>query len=163
MGGSGGGLITASSRSASAAVIENEKKFINNASEQVVLDAEHFAFYKGTIVIKVQAMDDNAFSFGIIFMGPNVSDPELVKHERGHVDQLLELGIADYLQHVVIPSTACFWMTEYGSFPDSLYHSMPWEYTANMYGGASFRFTDWAEPVADIYWAYVKTVSITSP
>ena len=157
--GSGGGGAVTSSRTAAVNASENKSAFLSNTDPNVVLDAENVAFYNGAMVIKVPAMNDSAFSFGIILMGPNVTSSELVKHEWGHTNQLAELGFWGYASFVVAPSVACYWMTERGALPGSIYHSLPWEYKANEYGQATFPFTSWAETVSDIYWTCVKIIS----
>lgn len=155
----GGGGITASSRISSSTVIANEIAFIHNDDPTVVLNAENIAFYRGAPVIKVKAMDDSAFSFGIILMGPNVTSPELVKHERGHVDQLVEIGMSNYAMLVVAPSLDCYWMSRFEILPSSLYHSLPWEYKANEYGQAHFPVFGWAQTASDVYWLFVQIMS----
>ena len=50
-------------------------------------------------------MDDNAFSFGVIFMGNGDSiTSDVVKHEYGHTVQLKELGLVTYALTVATPS-----------------------------------------------------------
>lgn len=44
------------------------------SEEQIVLDAEHFAIYRDTLVVKVPAMVDSAFSYGIIFAGNEIDE-----------------------------------------------------------------------------------------
>ena len=132
---------------------------VNNNDEQDVIDAEHFAFYKGAPVVKIPFMETSAFSYGIILMGSDVNDPNLVRHEYGHVQQLDEIGLADYTTFVVLPSVTCFYLTEFGMLKRSMYYSLPWEYVANMYGQAEGHYTEWAGDAAQAYWAIVKALT----
>ena len=64
--GGGNSKAIPSSRAASAKVIEGEMAFFTNTSEEVVLDAEYFAFYKGHLVIRTDG--ERSGSFGILFI-----------------------------------------------------------------------------------------------
>ena len=68
--------------------IETDNNTNYTSAEQDVLNAQFVAIYKGAPVIKVPFMEDSAFSFGIIFMGPDVTTETLVQHEYGHVVHL---------------------------------------------------------------------------
>ena len=106
-------------------------KFIFNTDEQAVLDAKYLAFYKGTPVIKIPLMKNNAFSIGIIFMGNTVSDEATVRHEYGHTLHLLIVGLPSYTFNALIPSLVDFW----SNVPYGEYYSEPQEYIADVLGG----------------------------
>ena len=105
-------------------------KFVFNTDEQVVLDAEHFAFYRGQLVIRQDwaIADGRSGSFGIMFLHVSETDPTTVKHEWGHYVQLRQMGLFRYLINVAIPSRL--------SDPyDPYYYSNPWERTADFWAG----------------------------
>ena len=108
--------------------------FITNTDEQVVLDAEHFAMYRGVPVIRING--NRSGFFGVIFLTYETngrSNPEdMVRHEYGHAQQLKELGLATYLTNIFIPS----WL-EWGSNSD--YYSREVEITADILGGVVSR------------------------
>ena len=65
-------------------------------------------------------------------MGTGVDDPDLVRHEYAHAVHLAHIGPLDYALKVAMPSAISF-----HSNPDnSDYYSQPWEYIADMLGGA---------------------------
>ena len=109
-------------------------RYVMNSDEQAVLDAEHFAFYKGILVIRTNL--DRSGSFGILFISrkENMRDnPEdVVRHEHGHTVQLAQLGIVKYAFCIFVPS--CF---QWGSNPE--YYRRPWEITADIFGGVQSR------------------------
>lgn len=105
-------------------------EFIFNEDEQVVLEAEYFAFYKGQLVILGDYPDSRSASFIIMFLDKDDKDPDTVKHEWGHYVQLRLMGPLHFLSSVAIPSIT--------SDPnDSDYYSNPWERTADWLGGAA--------------------------
>ena len=105
-------------------------EFIFNEDEQVVLDADYFAFYKGQLVILGDYPDSRSASFIIMFLDKDDKDPDTVKHEWGHYVQLRLMGPLHFLSSVAIPSIT--------SDPnDSDYYSNPWERTADWLGGAA--------------------------
>ena len=132
---------------------------LTNTDADAVLEAEHLAFYKGVPVIKIDAMGNNAFSFGIIFMGNgNLQSKATVKHEYGHTKQLVAMGMEMYLLTVAIPSLYGFWSGAYGEN----YYNTPWERMADKMGEvtqsdlqSSYRrnrtYSSWSEPMADLY------------
>ena len=165
MGGSGGGLITASSRSASAAVIENEKKFINNTSEQVVLEAESIAFYKGVPVIKADLFEGSGFSCIVIFLDKeivtnNAYGIQTLRHEYGHVKHLKQIGLPSYFSTVVVPSAVGAYLSNRGLLPVD-YYSLPWEHIAERFGNVNGRtYEPWAGGIASGYWIYTYVIGL---
>ena len=109
-------------------------KYLNNTNEQVVLDAKVLAFYKGVPVLKVFFMGDNAFSYGMIFMGNGKSlKPIDVQHEYGHCVQFQKIGSTKFAKYVAAPSLPGFWT----DVPTDQYYSQPWEYGADVLGGVN--------------------------
>ncbi len=137
-----------------AGVYEDCKNYDRkNESEEKVLKANYFSSYKGAIVLKAP-IGKNAFSYGFIVLGNDISDINDVKHEYGHYVQFKELGIKKYTMYVAIPSLCGFWSGV--DFYD--YYSQPWEYGADKYGGVNrdgYQYHPDAEKCYQIYWDYV--------
>ena len=132
-----------------------EHNLYYNEDEQKVLDASLFAFYKGRLCIKLP-IGENAFSFGVMFIGNNVGDRRdcinTVRHECGHTVQFGELGVIGYLFNVAIPSVVGYW----ADLPYTEYFSQPWEYGADKAGGVVNRiggYNDDAEANWAAWWA----------
>ena len=129
-----GGSGIASSKTGSQEVVQREIDFLNNTSEQVVLESNYFAFYKGNLVVRIKG--ERSGSFGIIFLTyeTNARDcPEdVVRHEYGHIQQLKMLGIVNFALCIGLPS----WR-EWGTNPS--YYDRPWEVTADIMGGVVSR------------------------
>ena len=109
-------------------------KFVFNSDEQVVLDAEHFAFYKGCLVIRTNGKRSGSFGVLFITRETNTRDyPEdVIRHEYGHTVQLAQLGVVKYTLCIGLPS-----LFEWGS--DQEYYRRPWEITADIFGGVQSR------------------------
>jgi hypothetical protein len=111
----------------------------NNTSEQVVLDANLFSYYKGKLAIKHEIQ--GATSAGILntmfinntrdIYSPYYADIDTVKHEYGHTQQEEFLGTANYIGSIAIPSLIGY--NQNLSFEN--YYSQPWERSADMFGG----------------------------
>ena len=130
-----------------------------NDDEQAVIDASSFAFYKGVPIVKIKALDNCAFSFGMIFMCDEKTSVTHIRHEYGHVLQLLDLGLEGYVSLVAIPSIIGFAADELGVLPEGMYYNLPWEYVADMYGQAGRGHSPAAAPIAEAYWNFAKIVS----
>ena len=123
-----------------------------NEDEQVVLNAEYFAFYKGVPVVKLP-IGVNAFSFGVIFLGNEVRDSDTVQHEYGHSVHLSQIGIINYTTKAFLPSLLGFWSgVDYDK-----YYSQPWEYIAEVLGGVertTYQYAPNVQEMAFVYWLY---------
>ena len=86
------------------------------------------SFYKGVPIIRTNSRSG---TFGIMFL-EHATDEATVKHEFGHIPQLMMLGGANFLLTVGLPS-AQEWGK--GKYWESGY-SAPWESMAEMFGGA---------------------------
>ena len=116
-------------------LIQDLRNFdFKNSSEQVVIDANYFSFYKGAPVIKHYIKNDAITSctiFGIMFI--NSDDSKLdrgidtIKHEWGHFVQEKYYGELLYLIYIAYPS-----LTHRNV---NYYYSQPWEYGADVFGG----------------------------
>ena len=105
----------------------------NNEDENAVLNARFFSFYKGRLAVKIAGFKDRSFSIGAMFISPKLEAGDqyaidIVKHEYGHTLQLSRLGFFRYMRYIAIPSMK--------SDPDDPgYFALPWEITADIYGG----------------------------
>ncbi len=127
--------------------IENYDK--NNTNEKAVLESNYFSAYKGATVIRFP-YDDNAASYGLLFIGKGVEDIETVQHEYGHYRQLEELDYAKYTVYVAIPSLIGYWSDVEN------YYSQPWEYGADLYGGVDRGdYHVYANYAYYIYWDWI--------
>jgi len=111
-----------------------------NADEDIVLGANYFSAYKKKFVIKKAGFDDRCFSFGILFISPNLNpgceiNRDAVRHEYGHTKQLDRLGPIKYYKHIGKPSMKS---TVAGDF----YYEQPWEVFADIEGGVISRRHD---------------------
>ena len=134
--------------------IEEAIDYINNEDEQVVLDSEYFAFYKGTLVIRHSSDFLTSGSlFGVIFLNTEDVDETTVHHEYGHALQERELGTMKYMAAVFIPSAAYNLAARENPTLDTNYYDMPWEYDADARGNATRNHSPWAGKLAEIYFA----------
>ena len=126
---------------------------------QEALRQSGIATYRGVTVVQV-GEGDSAFSYGVIFGGEiALIDDNLIRHEYGHTRQLKELGFTGYATTVLVPSVTGFVLTEAGVLPREVYHSLPWEYKADEFGGESYRSASKAKSVSDVYWIASKVAS----
>ena len=120
--------------------------------------------YRGAPVLVLKSMGYDAFSFGMIVIGKKEYDlciegkSETLKHEYGHLIQLLTVGLPTFLVMYALPSLACYWF----GLPYDLYYSMPWEYTADILGGAkrdNYNYTSYANTLGWIYFTVSFCIS----
>ena len=126
-----------------------------NDNENNVLDSKKVSFYKGQLVIRCDFdfTGHRSFSFGIMFLESNVKDPDTVKHEWGHYVQLGVVGVARFLLLYGIPSMLS------GSNPK--YYSLPWERSADIFGGIAGRnlpYTANSDIYSILYFIYSFTI-----
>ena len=128
----------------------------DNTDEQKVFDAHYFCSYKDTLVIKLP-IGSNAFSYGIIGLGNDVTDVETIKHEYGHKVQFNERGILDFTVNIAIPSLTANILGKMGKLPYDYYGS-PWEAEADSLGGVSRKThnTPWTSEEYSSYWDLIK-------
>ena len=119
---------------------DKQAKSITNTDPYVVLESDDWAFYKGALVIRASLgtifdnLADNAFSFGVIVLGEDISAThggvDLLNHEYGHYLHFLQIGVWDYTKYVAIPSVICSFLNEGNKLP-VYYYDLPWEYIAD--------------------------------
>lgn len=114
--------------------------------------------YRGAPVLVLKCLGYNAFSFGIIVIGKDEYDSclkgnsQTLEHEYGHILQMLTLGFSTYALMYALPSFIGFWC----KVPYDRYYSQPWEYTADILGGANrdnYEYSENAAVVSVIYFA----------
>lgn len=137
--------------------LQKQARYLFNTNEEAVLNAEHHAFYKGILYLKVPGY--SAFSFGMVFFGDKIDDKDLVRHEYGHTQQLTGVGVKDYMNYVVLPSVTCFWLTDFKVIPRNMYYNLPWEYIANRYGDVPGYYSADYDTAARAYWAVVRFIA----
>ena len=121
-----------------------------NSDESLVLKSAKVSFYKGQFVIKSNFAftSHRSFSFGIMFLESSVKDTpygrDVVRHEWGHFVQLSIIGFSKFALFYGVPSML--------SVSNSYYFSLPWERSANLFGGVSgSNWTNPHTPNSDIY------------
>ena len=154
-GGGGSGAGVAYTHPTARELVNDVDERMNNSSGAVTrtdLMSDGYGFYRGRLVIKLDIMEDSAFSFGVIFTGPNPSD-NVLAHEYGHSVHLSQIGIVNYATRVVLPSVASFWIYQQNPY----YTSQPWEYIAEYFGQTSPPSNGYlacADELAIIYWVF---------
>ena len=116
-----------------------------NNDADIAANSTKVSFYRGVPVFKISGTDWS-MSLGAIFL--NTNDAEVLKHERGHNDQLMMLGSLKYLVYIGIPS------------PNFNEDYTPWELSASMLGGSVYaNVTQKGDIVTDEHriaaWAYL--------
>ena len=126
----------------------------SNEDEQKVLGANYISSYKETFILKIPG--DNAFSFGILFIGNDYKDPNVVKHEYGHKLQLDQRGVLGYLTDIALPSVTAFWLSEFGKITYDYYGS-PWESEADALGGVTrdYKNAPWPVGAPNTFWELI--------
>lgn len=111
-----------------------------NSDESLVAKSTKVSFYKGQFVVRnnFAFTQHRSFSFGIMFLEKGVMDTaygrDVVRHEWGHFVQLSIVGVPKFLGFFAIPSML--------SGSSSNYYSLPWERSADLFGGVSG--TNWS-------------------
>ena len=103
-----------------------------NTDETKVLESRVFSSYKGTPVLRHEISFITSFSISnTIVLNRYYVDENSVRHEWGHTVQEKLLGTSKYLTRIAIPSViGCI-----KNPPSKIYYSLPWERTADMFGG----------------------------
>ena len=122
-------------------VAEDASNFdLDNTSEATVIKSNYFSAYEGHFVLRLP-IGNNAFSFGALFIGNDVNDPNTIKHENGHAIHYDQIGPRNYFFFVAIPSLYGYWT----DVPYDEYYSQPWERIADELGGVdrpSYPYVD---------------------
>ena len=136
---------------------EKQRKNPSNRDETIVLQAEKYAFYKGALVVRHSSDFLTSWSlFGVIFLNRNVSSAETLKHEYGHFLQEQEFGCGKYISAVFIPSAAYNLLSRKNPVLNDNYYNMPWEYDADIRGGAQRDHAPWSETISTAYFEILR-------
>ena len=125
-------------------VIEDIQNFdITNTDEQKALNSNYFSIYKCAPVIRLP-IGKNAGSFGIMFIGDEVTSPDDIRHEYGHFLQFINMGVGKYITDVALPSVTVYMIDVSVGLPEEVnYYGSPWEYSADRLGGTSRKVPQW--------------------
>ena len=120
-----------------------------NADPTAVSFAHYFSGYLGQIVLFSDRSSRRSGSFGRLMSlyAPDKNYPETIKHEHGHFEQFLQIGLVKYIFAIAIPSIL--------HQPDD-YYSQPWEVTADLLGGVTSHYHSPGSEAAG--WAYLNRV-----
>jgi hypothetical protein len=159
-GGGGGGAYIHHSELISSKVKEDIENFnIFNDDPEVALDSNYFSCYKGILVIRTDLKRSG--SFGVIFLthesNGRDNPADIVRHEYGHVIQLLQLGVINYALCIGIPSAGKWGDDDY--YGD--YYNKPFEVTADIYGGVQSRSHTFRDSYAGF--KYLATSAVVGP
>ena len=90
------------------------------------------SFYKGVPILRADIGSGRSGSFGIILINRTDKDADTVRHEFGHVPQLIMLGIFRYGVCIGIPSYQNWYNRTSWD-----YYQAPWDAGAEYFGGAN--------------------------
>ena len=131
-----------------------------NQDASIALNSKVFSFYNGEAVIRHNlSIGSSSQIFGTIFLKINVKNNpygiNTLNHEFGHGIQERFMGLG-YLSRVAIPSVITYWCKVYGSS----YYSMPWERTADWFGGVDRTITEskFNYKQYSLYWALAENI-----
>ena len=118
---------------------EFEEYIVNNCYEEYVLDTPGYAYYYGARVVKHDSDTLTSWQvFGTIYLNRNDLKEDSLRHEYGHYVQEQDLGSLKYLLFIALPSViSCGTDMIFNHLSSTEYHSLPWEYTANLFGRVS--------------------------
>ena len=132
------------------ASVDSTELEISNNTIADALKANRFSIYRGVPVVKLP-IGKNAFSFGIIFLGNEVSDMETLQHEYGHSVNFALIGMPKYIVKVFVPSLVGFWSgVDYAK-----YYSLPWEYVADVLGNVNRSGYEYSQATQKLWILYL--------
>ena len=110
-----------------------------NADGDMVVTSTKVSFYKGVPVFKHSIKDVTSGSFWGVIAFKKGDGNKTLNHEWGHAVQFWLLGAQKYLG-IALPSLTANLLSRdvsnpIGSFLDDNYYSLPWERTAEFFGG----------------------------
>jgi hypothetical protein len=100
-----------------------------NRDEEKVLKARKLSFFKGAAVLRMRGRSG---AFGVILLD-RFENASALRHERGHLRQLMLMGVATFLITVALPSALI--LGPYDKRGRFGYYDAPWEALADMLGG----------------------------
>ena len=130
------------------------EEIVNNTSEEVVWEAEYFAFYKGALVVYHSSEYLTSWAWGgVIFLNRDSKNKTTLAHEYGHILREREHGTVKYTFSVFLPSTLYNIASRFNSTLHANYYNMPWEYDAEVNGNVNraYNYADWAPSLWALY------------
>ena len=114
-----------------------------NTDETKVLVSKVFSSYNGTPVLRHDISGVTPFSVSntiILNKGKTVSNGgiDTVKHEWGHTVQQSLMGTPKYIIRIAVPSVISCIVNP----PSKTYYSLPWERSADFFGGATHTYSE---------------------
>ncbi len=103
-----------------------------NNDANAVVQSQTMSFYNGVPIIRANMGGGRSGSVGIIMLDKTSVNADTVRHEFGHVPQLMMLGITRYLLCIGLPS-----YKEWHKRTSWTYYQAPWDAGAEYYGGAN--------------------------
>ncbi len=103
-----------------------------NTNADNAAKAQVMSFYKGVPILRADIGSGRSGSFGIILINRTDKDADTVRHEFGHVPQLIMLGIFRYGVCIGIPSYQNWYNRTSWD-----YYQAPWDAGAEYFGGAN--------------------------
>lgn len=103
-----------------------------NTNADNAAKAQAISFYKGVPILRADIGSGRSGSFGIILINRTDKDADTVRHEFGHVPQLIMLGIFRYGVCIGIPSYQNWYNRTSWD-----YYQAPWDAGAEYFGGAN--------------------------
>ena len=153
-GGGGGGKGSGFATRKNKGFIEKTVDFLTNSNEEVVLEAEHFAFYKGALVVYHSSEYLTSWAWGgVIFLNRDSRNKTTLAHEYGHILREREYGTVKYTFSVFLPSSIYNIASRYNSTLYNNYYNMPWEYDAEVNGevNRAYNYAEWAPDIRECY------------
>jgi RHS repeat-associated protein len=105
----------------------------NNSDIDIVKDAKVFSSINGTFVIKQDIV--TSCQYGNTIYLDKYSSTSTINHEYGHSVQEKMIGTYEYTFRIAIPSVIYYNIDKETNLPEFLYFSMPWERSADYFGG----------------------------
>jgi RHS repeat-associated protein len=130
-----------------------------NTNLEKVMSAKLFSSYKGIFVLIVDA--PAAYSYGSTLYLRRNEDTNIIKHEYGHALQEQILGPVGYTFGIAAPSVGYNVYHTERKLPDNIYFSMPWEITADLFGGVKRSqgyYSSGAMEIGLIYFASILII-----
>ncbi len=108
-----------------------------NNDANAVVQSQMMSFYNGVPIIRADMGGGRSGSVGIIMLDRTNVNDDTVRHEFGHVPQLMMLGITRYLLCIGLPS-----YKEWHKRTSWTYYQAPWDAGADLFGGVTRGYSN---------------------
>ena len=133
-----------------------------NTDESATLNSNKVSFYKFVPVFKFESEKLSSFSFLGIFLNKKSMDENVLRHEYGHNVQQMLLGPVKYSLGIFAPSAAYNVISREHDSLQELYYSMPWERTAELFGGVirtpSIPYASYSAEISSMYFLLLMSI-----